>query len=90
MDKVTPPGGMLEFFMENRRFSTDSLVRGTGLSFECVQSILNNAHRITPEVAEKLGRFFGMTTGSWLNLQKLYDNQPGIQPMQTMCEACEA
>ena len=86
---IPPPGDMLDFTMENRGATQRSLVQGTGLSPACVESILANEHPITQEVADRLERFFGASSGYWLDLQQLYDNQPGVQPMQAVCEVCE-
>lgn len=88
MKKVLPPGDMLAFVLENRQFSPQVLVRDTELPVECVEGILANEHPITPEVAELLGWFFGMSEDFWLNGQSMYDNQPGVQPMRASCVEC--
>lgn len=89
MKNIPPPGDMLEFTMEGRGATPASLARGADLPRGCVDSILANEHPITQNVADRLEQFFGASAGYWLDLQRLYDNQPGASPMSAVCEACE-
>jgi addiction module HigA family antidote len=49
------------------------LAAAIGLSFQSVNAILNRRRSVTPDVALRLERLFGMEAQFWLNLQLAWD-----------------
>ena len=70
----THPGQMLrEDFLEPLGITPYKLAKGTGLSAIHVSEVLSGKRRITPMTALLLGKFFGISSRFWLNLQNRYD-----------------
>jgi len=56
-------------FMIPLNLSADTLAKNSHLSLATVQAILNDHQPITPDIANKLGRFFGVSDRYFMNLQ---------------------
>ncbi len=70
----THPGEMLnEEFVKPLGITQMALAAEIGLSFQSVNAILNKRRSITPDVALRLERLFGMEAQFWLNLQMAWD-----------------
>lgn len=68
------PGEILkEEFLEPIGISVYRLSKETGLSQARLSQIIRCKRSITAETAVKLGRFFGVPSEFWMNLQTLYD-----------------
>ena len=68
------PGTVLrEEFMEPLDISQNMLARALGVSPRRINDIVHGRRSITADTALRLARFFDMTPGFWLNLQKRYD-----------------
>lgn len=70
----THPGEMLnEEFVKPLGITQMKLAAALGLSFQSVNAILNQRRSVTPDVALRLERLFGMEAQFWLNLQLGWD-----------------
>lgn len=70
----THPGEMLnEEFVKPLGLTQVALADAIGLSFQSVNAILNQRRSVTPDVALRLERLFGMEAQFWLNLQMAWD-----------------
>jgi len=67
------PGEMVLDFAEYRSWSNRELAQRTDLSEQTISRIVNGKDRVTPEIAEKLGKVFNMKTSFFVNAQTLYD-----------------
>ena len=70
----THPGEMLqEEFLQPMGISSEQLANSIAISREWIDEILDGKRSITPSLALRLARFFGMTPDFWLNLQMCWD-----------------
>jgi len=70
----THPGEMLlEEFLKPAGLSQQDLARGIHVPYQRVNEIINRKRGITPATALRLARFFGNTSGFWMNLQLRWD-----------------
>ena len=68
------PGEILhKEFMKSRRVTTRKLTLAIGLTSSQIIEITSGREPITSEIALKLGKFFSMDLGFWMNLQSEYD-----------------
>lgn len=66
------PGNYLIEIMEDRLFTLADASAYFKLPIKILDKLLNGTIAVTPEIAEKLA-VTGISTKSWLNLQKSYD-----------------
>jgi antitoxin HigA-1 len=70
----THPGEMLlEEFLTPMGLSQRELADAIGVPYQRVNEIVNGRRGITPGTAVRLGHFFDMSSGFWLNLQVRWD-----------------
>ncbi|MGO9380495.1 MAG: HigA family addiction module antitoxin [Dissulfurispiraceae bacterium] len=70
----THPGEILQAeFITPLQISQTMLARELKTTFRTVNEIVNKKRNISPEMALKLGKFFGTTPELWLNLQNKHD-----------------
>jgi len=68
------PGEILkEEFLEPMGITPYRLAKSIGVQQTRISEIIAGKRDITPDTALRLARFFGMTPGFWLNLQRHYD-----------------
>lgn len=68
------PGEILkEEFLDPLKITQYLLAKETGLSHSTVTNIVNGKQHITPDVALRISKFFGMSNEFWLGLQNDYD-----------------
>jgi addiction module HigA family antidote len=67
------PGCILKRELKTRGLSANKLALSLRVPLGQITTILNEKRAITPETALRLGRFFGDSAQSWLNLQARYD-----------------
>ena len=80
------PGEDIADFIGYRNWSQRELAQRTGLHENTISNIINGKDSITPEVAERFGRVFGMKKSFFINLQTLYDE---TLPRQVRIEETE-
>ena len=70
----THPGEMLlEEFLRPMDVTQRQLADAIHVPYQRVNELVNGRRGITPSTALRLGKFFGMTPGFWLNLQARWD-----------------
>jgi antitoxin HigA-1 len=50
-----------------------ALAEAVGVSRQSISKLLRERRAVSPEMALRLGRVFGMSAGFWLNLQRNVD-----------------
>src|SRR5689334_23329786 len=70
---VHPGEILLKDFLQPMGISQYRLARGTSVSPRRINEIVLGTRAITADTALRLGRFFGMESEFWLNLQSRYD-----------------
>ena len=70
----THPGEMLlTEFLEPMGLTQKQLADGIHVPYQRINEIVNGKRGITPSTALRLGKFFGMSSDFWLNLQLRWD-----------------
>lgn len=67
------PGAYLKEILEEFGLSQRRIAKDLGLPSVRISLIVNGRRPITPEIALRLGRYFGQNPRYWLNLQSRYD-----------------
>lgn len=67
------PGLYLSEAMESMGMSLGSLSKRSGISEQCLLSLVEGRTRVSPEIAACLGAFFGNDATLWVKLQDSYD-----------------
>lgn len=68
------PGEILrEEFLSEYGLTVTSLAESLGVSRQSVNELLRERRAVSPEMALRLGKLFGMTAEFWLNLQRNVD-----------------
>jgi antitoxin HigA-1 len=74
--KATHPGEMLrEEFLIPAGITQAQLARAIKVPFQRINEIVAGKRGLTPSTALRLAKFFGTSSGFWLNLQMAYDLQ---------------
>ncbi|MDO4401297.1 MAG: HigA family addiction module antitoxin [Coriobacteriia bacterium] len=72
--KPTHPGEMLrEEFMDELGISVAQLANMLGVSRQTVNELVHERRGLSPDMAIRLGKLFGMSPQSWMNLQRNID-----------------
>ena len=72
--RPTHPGEMLrEDFMPDYDLTVSGLAAALGVSRQSVNELVRERRAVSPEMALRLGRLFGNSPESWLNLQRAVD-----------------
>lgn len=75
IDRLPPihPGGFLRDELEALGLSARKFAAHIHVPHNAVTGIMNGERSISAQMAIRLGRAFGTTPRSWLNLQSIYD-----------------
>ena len=77
------PGEILrEDFLPDYGLTVTALAEAIGVSRQTMNELLRERRAVSPEMALRLGRVFGMSAEFWLNLQRsvdLWDAARGIE-----------
>jgi addiction module HigA family antidote len=77
------PGEILrEDFMPDYELTVSGLASALGVSRQSVNELVRERRALSPEMALRLGKLFGISAEFWLNLQRgvdLYDAQMAIK-----------
>ncbi len=69
-----PPGEILmDDFMEPLGVSINALARALGVPPNRISGIVNGTRAITADTALRLGKYFGVSPETWLDLQSDYE-----------------
>jgi addiction module HigA family antidote len=83
------PGAVLSDLLECASLSQAEFARRIGVSYTTVSRLINNHHRLTPDMAQRLGRFWGDGARVWLAHQTLVDEWELAHADQTVYEFIE-
>ena len=76
----THPGAYLrEIVLPDMDMTKAGMARALGISRQTLYDILNEKQPVTVDMALRLGRFFGTSPESWLNMQNRYDFEKARQ-----------
>ncbi len=67
------PGEHLAEFLDDYSISQYRLAKDIHVSARRINEIVHGKRSVTADTALRLGRFFGMEAGFWMNLQSRYD-----------------
>jgi len=68
------PGEVLqEEFLKPMALTQRALAKGIRVSYQRVNELVNGHRGITASTALRLGRYFGVSAGYWMNLQLRWD-----------------
>ncbi len=73
LPNIHPGEVLLEDFLKPMKLSQNALARAIGVPPRRINEICLGKRSITADTAIRLSRYFGMSTGFWLNLQSHYD-----------------
>jgi addiction module HigA family antidote len=72
--KPVHPGEILrEEFMSDYDLTVSALASALGVSRQSINELLRERRAVSPEMALRLGKFFGNSADFWLNLQRAVD-----------------
>ena len=71
--RPTHPGYVVRIELEDLDMAISEAADRLGVARPTLSQLVNERKRVSPEMALKLGRFFGNGTELWLNLQARYD-----------------
>ncbi len=72
--EIDHPGAMLkEDFLDDLDIKPGTLASAIGVDRTAVKNIIEGNRAISADMALRLGLFFNMSAGFWLNLQKDYE-----------------
>lgn len=88
-----PGAALREVFLPAIGLSVQEMADRLGVSRHILSQILNETRSVTPDLANRLGRFFGNGASLWLNMQQQRDQWDilhadqsvygSIEPLQT-------
>jgi len=71
--RPTHPGHVVRMELEELGLSITEAAERLGVARPTLSQLVNERKRVSPEMALKLGRFFGNGTAIWLDMQTRYD-----------------
>lgn len=69
----THPGAVVGMELEELGLTITETARRLDVSRRTLSELVNERRAVSPEMALKLGRFFGNGTELWMNMQTRYD-----------------
>jgi addiction module HigA family antidote len=79
---------LLEEFLTPMGLTQRELATAIHVPYQRINEIINGRRGITPSTALRLGKFFGMSAGFWMNLQLRWDlyqtQQAEAQELETI------
>lgn len=72
-DFASPPGDTIRECLEDRRIAINSFARKLREPIDVVAGLLEGTRAITPDLATRLEKIFGVEKQFWLNRQKHYE-----------------
>jgi addiction module HigA family antidote len=85
--RPTHPGYVVRMELEELGMSITEAAERLGVARPTLSQLVNERKRVSPEMALKLGRFFGNGTELWLNMQTWYDRWEVEHDRQALREA---
>ena len=73
MSVMSQPGELIRFFLIEEGTLAETAAEEAGIPPQQLIDLINGVIPVTPELAEKLGKMWGTTPQTWLNLQARHD-----------------
>jgi len=73
LDPIPPGEILMEEFMRPLGISINALARALGVPPNRISAIVNGTRAITADTALRLGKYFGTSPETWLDLQSDYE-----------------
>jgi len=73
LEPIHPGEVLMEDFMKPMEISINALAREIMVPPNRISGIINSRRSITADTALRLGKYFGISPETWLNLQSDYD-----------------
>ena len=67
------PGEFVRGYLDEKGVSTDEFARRLGVGREAARALVVGGCRVTADLAARIAAFTGVSSGTWLNLQREYD-----------------
>lgn len=83
------PGAVLEDLLECAKLSQSEFARRVGVSRATVSRLVNGQHTLTPDMAMRLGRFWGDGARVWMAHQNMVDEWDLLHTDQSPYEHIE-
>lgn len=71
--RPTHPGQVVRMELEELGLTVKEAAERLGVSRPTLSAVVNENRRVSPEMALKLGRFFGNGTELWMRMQTAHD-----------------
>ena len=70
---ITPGEILFEEFMKPLNITQNKLAKDIDMPQNIINQIINDEHKITTDIALRLGKYFNIEPEFWLNLQNRFD-----------------
>jgi addiction module HigA family antidote len=71
--RPSSPGDLLADLMESNALTQGELAERLGVGRQTINHLINGKRSLTPDLAQRLGRFFGSGPALWLRMQQQLD-----------------
>jgi addiction module HigA family antidote len=71
--RPSSPGDLLADLMESNGLTQGELAERLGVGRQTINHLINGRRSLTPDLARRLGRFFGSGPALWLRMQQQLD-----------------
>lgn len=71
--KAFHPGYYIREYLSDAKISVNEFAGQIGLPTYVVLALIQNYGSVTPDIAERLEKRTGVSAGTWLGLQRAYD-----------------
>jgi addiction module HigA family antidote len=80
------PGWLLAEELQERKITISKAASDLGVSRQSLSRIINGAQPITPEMAARLGHYFGSAASLWVRMQAQHDLWVAIEQLEPELE----
>ena len=77
------PGWLLAEELQERKITISKAAADLGVSRQSLSRIINGAQPITPEMAARLGHYFGGAASLWVRMQAQHDLSVAIEALES-------
>ena len=69
------PGSYIKDIIDDKNISKKQFAENIGISIDVIDKLVNGEISITDDIANKLADFTGVSTKTWMNLQRKFDKR---------------
>lgn len=89
VNRPLSPGEVVAGILEEEGITQTQAADHLGISRTSLNELINNRRALTPDMAARLGRYFGNGIGVWLRMQQTVDLWDALHMDQSRYEAIE-